>query len=76
MQSAIKIEAGIPTPAMRNAKAKYPWSQMLVGDSFFVPGATTTKIATAASTFARYHKNGYKFTVRKEGNGARVWRVA
>lgn len=47
---------------------------MKVGDSFYVPSVNRLKVAPAASYFAIRNK-GYKFSVRKEGDGFRVWRI-
>jgi hypothetical protein len=73
--SEIKIDKNVPMP-QEAARAKYPWKQMEIGDSFFVP-------ANGKST--RYRRNCLqsnahgqvprKFAVRLEEGGVRVWRV-
>lgn len=71
------IEKGIPVHDPRgNANAsrgKYPWEAMQIGDSFFAAVSPN-----ALRTTAQYHarKTGRKFVVRKEGDGARAWRIA
>lgn len=69
---AYEIEKGIKLPpSTRRRTSKYPWDQMKVGDSFFVPGKPKG-LYTAASN------HGVKIAVRpeKKGNqeGVRVWR--
>jgi hypothetical protein len=72
-----KIEAGVAVPAKafggRSQEAKYPWRDLQVGQSFFVPDA---KMSTMSSN-AHYRgvKLGVKFTCRKIGDGVRVWRI-
>lgn len=67
---AIEIEKGISAPSQRG---KYPFTAMEVGDSFFVPGVTTSKLVNAAQA---HRSNGRKYTTRTENGGARVWRIA
>jgi len=73
----IKIEKNVPMPPRMGPgiKAKYPWKELEVGDSFFVNGGTKT---TTISRLACHHAalTGRKFAVRTEGEGARVWRIA
>jgi hypothetical protein len=52
---------------------KYPWDEMEVGDSFFAP--VTVKMLSAASWHITKTR-GWKFSVRREGEGARIWRIA
>jgi hypothetical protein len=66
-QDIIKIEKNVPMPS----RAKYPLGQMEIGDSFFVPGGTQTKITGA---FNPHHPK--KFSCRTQDGGVRVWRVA
>jgi hypothetical protein len=67
------IEKGIPIPSVRGGKIeKYPWSQLAVGDSFFVPPGMRI------SGYRGYRSrkgDGKKFTTRKMDGGIRVWRV-
>lgn len=74
-----KIEKGHPMPEFKSgAQNKYPWAQMEVGDSFFVPGSTAQKMRSAASHQAKRHPPK-RYICRKEVvdgvQGVRVWRV-
>lgn len=73
----IKIEKGVPLPVGRG---KYPWREMDVGDSFFVPDVTGVKLSAAASAYTiRCRSTGKpvpKFSVRNVDGGVRVWRTA
>jgi len=70
----------IPIPASKRGgfgQPKYPWSQLQIGQSFFVPGQTVKKFSGLASATAR--RMQVKFVVRDlvhEGvAGVGVWRV-
>lgn len=69
----IEITKGLPTP--RGRRAKYPFREMEVGDSFFAPGSSVIGIHGCA----RRHRP-MKFTCRSlvENGvaGIRVWRIA
>jgi len=65
-----KVEKGIPVPPVKN---KYPWLQMEVGDSFFVPGVTCKEFRTQPSSAGRRY--GRKYASRSVDGGVRVWRV-
>lgn len=67
-----QIEKNVPAPSAGNAK--YPWRQMAIGDSFFVPNVSTQKMSNAAS--ARKTRGVGTFTCRAEEGGVRVWRIA
>lgn len=71
----IKIEKNIPIPNRERHVSKYPFGKMKVGDSFFLLATDTNanKIRSAAAWYAV--RNGFKFTVRKEGEGVRCWRI-
>ena len=80
----MQIEANIPVPAEyvdgRHTKRKYPFHDMQVGDSFFVPASVQrSKIVRNA---AEWHANRYgkRMIVRVETDptgvdGCRVWRT-
>lgn len=80
-----KIEKGIPLPApkaFKGATPKYPWLQLGVGESFFVPCKPSQKpreLVRVLSSCANFQakKSGADFKVRPvyADNGARVWRV-
>lgn len=72
----ITIEKGKPIPQV--SARKYPFDQMEVGDSFFVPVTENLdrfrhNLRCAARAFGlRRHQ---QFTVRTEDGGVRVWRT-
>lgn len=78
----MKIESCVKAPTDRKLMVgrspKYPFRDMNVGDSAFLPGDAGRIMAAAARTFA-YRNEGYDFTsrnVRENGvDGVRVWRV-
>jgi hypothetical protein len=72
-ESPILIEKGIPVPPeTRGIKpTMYPWAQMEVGDSFFLPGRKAHPGFTSKPCKATRHK----FTSRKVNGGFRTWRV-
>jgi uncharacterized protein (DUF2249 family) len=63
----IKIDKNITIPDKRN---KYPWDTMEIGDSFY----TNSNVRMLTHTRSKVY--GHKYSVRKEENGFRVWRVA
>lgn len=70
------IEKGVKMPQNRPGfVGKYPWKGMAVGDSFHVQGVTCHRLGNAGRTWIRYQCNGWKFTARTEGKGARIWRI-
>jgi len=74
-----KIEKGVPQPTKRGSKFynSYPFREMKVGDSFFVPKDSVNEASfrSAVAYFALRHQE-YRFTVRREDNGGlRVWRI-
>lgn len=73
-----KIDKNIPAPIVK----KYPFGEMSVNDSFFVPfdkklvKEQHKGIMTAAYRFSNRNKNGrWKFVAKKVKNGTRVWRI-
>jgi len=72
---AMKIERHIPVPPETATRQLYPFPDMQVGDSFLVLDADWIKnLRSAAYMYGRRH--GVKFTIRKYGEGWRLWRVA
>ena len=74
-----EIEHGVAIPDKR-----YPFSELKVGDSFFIPfedpssKAENMLVSSAVSSSAS-HKGkilGRKFTMRTLYDGVRVWRVS
>ncbi len=81
----LRIEKGIPV-SERNNYNDVPFSEMVVGDSVFVPLKDGQKMTTlqptlmrAASDYAAQKDPEIKFTTKrwKDGNivGVRIWRV-
>ena len=70
------VEPGIPMPDPPGV-ARYPWGQMEVGESFFVPGRHSANMAsTASAAGARLGRTFRVRTVVESGvKGVRVWRV-
>ena len=67
----VKIEKKIPIPEYRS---KYPFASMEVGDSFYME-IDPQILSSAAWHWSRYKNNESKFKTRKEGKGARCWRI-
>jgi len=80
----IKVDKGIPIPKPRQGTGSgYPWDDMKVGDSFFIPNdaenmnnvAHQNKLSSAARSRRMNHPNE-KYTVRAVKGGTRVWRIS
>lgn len=77
--SEFKIEKSVPVPAsLAGRRAKYPWRDMDVGDSFFVPlngeqRLTDLRSQVSRAAYSAFGKGGS--ATRQEGNGVRVWRI-
>ena len=75
-----KIDKNIPLPSTRAAgggrPAKYPFKQMKVGDSFFIPGK---KASDLSSSMSHARRNGINLVCRVaykgDDIGVRIWRV-
>lgn len=85
------IEKGIPIPQNAGRKSKYPFSDMKVGDSFFVEGKTAAGLYAScrkasekldAKFIARtvsedvWEEDDEGDTVEKTLEGVRVWRTS
>ena len=69
-----EISSNIPIPEPRfGRRPKYPWRQMQIGDSFFVPKKKTPFMAGIAWNQKRRH--GTEWTCRAEDGGVWVLRV-
>lgn len=89
METPFKVESGIPFCGKYKVQLRrvpleqmYPFKQMAVGDSFFVP-AYTIRIPTVQVAISRVNKRGlvdgvYKHlpVVENSVAGSRVWRIA
>lgn len=74
----IKVESGIPVPARTNRQGGrpsiYPFADLKVGESFFVPGKTVKTMSQAARRAVKRLEIEL-ITCIVEG-GVRVWRTA
>lgn len=71
------VDKGIPVPsqARRNcSRFKDVLKALKAGDSFFVPDTSSTSMISGSMALEKA-KLGIEITMRKEGNGVRVWRV-
>jgi hypothetical protein len=74
----ICIDTKIPMPMPHSTKAKYPWRILKVGESFLVPGTDRIRLLNGL-TSCRAHaqmKTGFRFALRCNSYGVRVWRVS
>lgn len=69
-----EIEKDIPTPKHR-ARQAYPFKQMEVGDSFFIPSESDSFHAKAVASLASKRFAPKRFVSRKVDGGRRIWRV-
>lgn len=70
----MEIEKNIPLPTKRNIKADSisPILQkMEISDSLFIPNRAMQSVYTSC----RWATPSAKYTMRKEGNGIRIWRI-
>lgn len=70
-----EVQKGIPMPGLPPGRTpKYPFREMLIGDSFLVTEKEQHKVRNAALQYAR--RMGLAFSVRKNVDGAyRCWRI-
>lgn len=75
--SNFKIDSSVPLPESRRGRLVYPWRDMDIGDSFFVPNGDQSGISAAARTYGKRHR--VKFALRsvteKGVKGVRAWRI-
>lgn len=71
-----EIEKNIPVPASltRGRPARYPWSGMEIGDSFFVSGKSVRSFESCVRQASM--RTGRTFRPRDVEGGVRVWRIA
>lgn len=73
--NTISIEKNIDIPKRGGGRgAVYPWAELQAGDSFFAPCQSAALLQSAKGWAAR-NAPTWKFIVRKEVGGARIWRV-
>ena len=67
----VGLDKDIPVPEPRK---RYPYREMEIGDSFFVPAGGIQNICN--QNYRTGKKLGRSFIARKEDGGVRVWRTA
>ncbi|WP_137390864.1 hypothetical protein [Rhodoligotrophos defluvii] len=71
------VESGVPIPPVRKKESQYPWAELKVGDSFFIPGINANQASSAATR--RRHRFGGRYRCRTMvvggQKGVRVWRI-
>lgn len=78
-----KVDSGVKKSSASKGKAKYPFADMGVNDSFFVPSSDSSPQSVLQSAYQYGVRSGKKFSgERREeavGNkkvkGVRIWRV-
>lgn len=78
------VESGVPLPESPHARGRqpiYPWRDLNVGESFFVPckegeGPRILIRRITPTAYKAGRKLGKTFTSRSMPDGVRVWRVA
>lgn len=88
MVSPIKVESGVPMVkrTARGERGKYPFAQLDVGESFFVPSMTTHQFSGNlfywngkgdGKSFKAAGRDDDGKPITKNGkHGVRVWRIA
>lgn len=81
MTFKIEKNVDLPRAAVTARRSKYPFADMVDGDSFLVPveeGDSTQRVQTTLCAAASHHakKYGGKFITRKVEGGVRIWRKA
>lgn len=85
MENSFKIEHNVPLPIVPRGATpspiRFPWQQLNIGDSFFVPLVGKTIMAIRGAINIDLKKFGsrtgskIKITTRAIDNGVRVWRI-
>ena len=77
----IKIEKGIPIPSA-SLKNQYPFHDMSIGDSFFIPFSEKEEKRVRANLYVEISKylratkgEARSFITRSVKGGCRVWKV-
>jgi hypothetical protein len=72
----IKIEKNVPMTNKRKSQFVQAFTQMEVGDSFFIPQKNDAiRALNAINGYIRYHKGVSAIATRSEGVGLRIWRI-
>ena len=71
-----EIDKGVEIPAKRARRRNYPFREMEVGDSFFVPTDKPANVSASICGCVRSSRYpGKRFTSRKVEGGVRCWRI-
>lgn len=71
-----KVEHDIKIPSAALKAKKYPFREMVVGDSFAVPGYSRELHQRVWRAVYAYSKASLRsFTARRDGDDLRVWRL-
>ncbi len=66
----------VPRHNRRNDQQKYPFKEMKVGQSFFIPEPAFQQVARIRASASSYGKRtGMKFAIVRDGNGYRCGRI-
>lgn len=72
-----KIDKNVEIPQINRfgngRKPKYPFAEMVVGDSFLVSDKKTSQMSSAVAGFCKRGEG--KFICRTVEGGVRVWRI-
>jgi hypothetical protein len=70
------IDKDVPLPTTtRGRRARYPFADMQVGDSFLVTGDKSTTESARSAAYAHTRRNGKAFSARPVAGGMRIWCV-
>lgn len=72
--TAFKIEKNVPAPTKRGRTSDFPFAQMNTGDSFVVPASDAMRLQAATSY--QHKVSERRFSVRREGENYRCWRMS
>lgn len=83
-RETIKVEKNIPIPSSMNKQNNrlYPFESMEKGDSFFVKlkagkkrNVLQSSLNVCAKAFILRYKLNWKFQIRSQWDGVRIWRI-
>jgi hypothetical protein len=78
-QKGVPLERGVPIPEAAATVSKgsaYPWDEMEVGESFFIPSSDHKPQSVFGMANGASRRGASKFVARQVQGGARVWRTA
>lgn len=74
----ITLETGVPMQwhYSKGGRARYPFAQMAVGDSFALEGTEADRERVRAAAAKHSARHNVTIVVRQQESGFRVWRTA